>query len=88
MTAGMKSSEFMIALAALLVGTALMVVGALKSQPALIEHGKWLAMTATGGYSLARGLAKFGLGAFASGAEAAEPPADDKAAATAVANIK
>ena len=89
-TTGFKTSEFVVALAALLLGVALIVVGAIKNQPALIENGKWLAVSATGGYTLSRGLAKLGLGNFTSApaAEPTAPPADDKAAAAVVANIK
>lgn len=87
-TPGSKSSEFLLSAIALVAGVTLLIAGAIKSQPTLVETGKWLIMTAVGGYSLARGLAKFGLGGFVSAEPSQFPSSDDKAAANVVANVK
>ena len=86
MTAGLRSYEFFLSLVTIILGAALLVFGALKSQPELIDVGKWLLMGGTGTYGISRGLAK--LGSTQPPAAASAPPADDKAAADAVAAIK
>jgi len=88
-TTGAKSTEFLLALATLILGAALLGVGSYQAKPELIDAGKWLATIATGGYSLSRGIAKF-FGGKADGSADAAPvvPTDDKTAAATIANIK
>lgn len=57
---GMKSSEFLLALVSLLVGITLVIFGVLKGRPELVEKGMYLISIATGTYSIAAGLKKFG----------------------------
>ncbi len=63
MTQGMKTSEFIMALAPVLLGLALVLIGAFKGPPDLIQQGIYLMLGGSGVYGVSRGLAKFGQGA-------------------------
>lgn len=59
MTDGMKSSEFLyMALPTLLTGLVLIAAGAWRNDSVMVSLGSGLMATATGGYSISRGLAK------------------------------
>lgn len=60
MTQGMKSSEFLVALVPVLLGFALVLIGAFKGPPDLISQGTWLLLGGSGAYATSRGLAKLG----------------------------
>lgn len=84
---GFQTSEFIVSLIPILGGIALIIIGAIKGMDSLVNTGMLLSGIGSGGYSLSRGLAKFGAGAAQPAPAASAPPVDDKAAADAVAKV-
>ncbi len=60
LTAGMKSSEFLLSLIPVAVGLVLVYLGLKWTQPTLIESGMVLMGVGSGGFAISRGLTKFG----------------------------
>lgn len=58
MTEGMKTSEFYLAVASLVMGIAMLVTGLWKGDKELMDRGTQLIMAAVASYSVARGLKK------------------------------
>lgn len=88
-TNGLKTSEFIMSLIPVVIGVVLIVLGAWKGQQHLVDNGLMLTLGGSGTYGVARGLAKLGSGIGGTAPAAPTPaPADDKAAADAVAKVQ
>lgn len=84
MTQGMKSSEFILAVLSLLAGGFLTFLGAKNGDKALLDNGLYMILGSSGSYSLARGLAKFGVSQVEKAATAVASNPDTAAAAAKV----
>lgn len=60
MTPGMKTSEFYMSLVSIVIGIALLVMGAIRGDQNMISTGAAMIAGSAGAFSVARGIAKTG----------------------------